>query len=378
MRQPHPAAGSPLTWLLALVLVAVLGAVATRPAWLWRKDAPWIRGGLKRVYIWQTYDVARTLYGPRPPADVRVALLGNSRVWMSGREPIVKRELERIDPDRSYRVDNLSIFGARVGDMEILSRHMRRIHPSVVVVTIGASDLVSTSWGKIVNPTGELLDIGWSDGPVPADGAGERVDRWLRTLWPFYRFRRFERALLGYYLLPGPRDDAFPDGFASSREYFDFIQGKEGGAKLEAEFQAWKRTPTLEAFADFLRRRWPRGFGLTEPVPEPSALTRDSLGATVLDRLLERLAQSGSKTFVLVMPENPLLEQDREARYHRPGFSDRGVELIREVAERHGIRVVDGRRWMPAETFADLNHVMPDVSGFQRPLAKEILDAIGS
>ena len=42
------------------------------------------------------------------------------------------------------------------------------------------------------------------------------------------------------------------------------------------------------------------------------------------------------------------------------------------------VAVVDGRRWMPVESFADLNHVMPDVSGFQRPLAREILNAIDS
>jgi hypothetical protein len=33
---------------------------------------------------------------------------------------------------------------------------------------------------------------------------------------------------------------------------------------------------------------------------------------------------------------------------------------------------------MPAEAFADLNHVMPDVGGFQRPLAKEIVNAVDS
>ena len=113
MKQPHPAAGSPLTWGLTIVFVALLSTAATHPAWLWRKDAPWIRGGLNRMYIWQTYDVARTLYGPRPSADVRVAVLGNSRVWMAGREPLVKRGIEALDPGHSSRVDNLAIFPDR-------------------------------------------------------------------------------------------------------------------------------------------------------------------------------------------------------------------------------------------------------------------------
>jgi hypothetical protein len=45
-----------------------------------------------------TYDVARKLYHPRRPAAVRVAILGNSRVWFPARDAIVERELQRLDP----------------------------------------------------------------------------------------------------------------------------------------------------------------------------------------------------------------------------------------------------------------------------------------
>ena len=76
------------------------------------------------------------------------------------------------------------------------------------------------------------------------------------------------------------------------------------------------------------------------------------------------------------MPENPVLDADTAGRYHDPALSDRAADLIRTVADRHGVEVVDARRWMPAEAFFDLLHLFPDVSGFQRPLAEEIVRAL--
>ena len=48
------------------------------------------------------------------------------------------------------------------------------------------------------------------------------------------------------------------------------------------------------------------------------------------------------------------------------------------LAARHVLRVVDGRRWMTAESFMDFVHLFPDVSGFQVPLAQEIVRAANS
>jgi hypothetical protein len=73
-----------------------------------------------------------------------------------------------------------------------------------------------------------------------------------------------------------------------------------------------------------------------------------------------------------------LLDLDRDGRYHRVGFSDHAAAIITEVAARHDLRVVDGRRWMPAESFMDFVHLFPDVSGFQVPLAQEIVRAANS
>ena len=378
MRPPAPAATSPLTWTLAICFVLLIDAAITRTPILWgKRGASWVAGGIERIYIWQTYDVARKLYHPRPAAPVRVAILGNSRVWFPARDAIVKRELHRLDPGLDVRVDNLAIFGAHIGDLEIISRHLAALRPTLVVVTLGTADLVETSWGKLVNPTGELLDIGWADGPLPPQSQADRVDRWARTLWPLYRFRRFARAAIADRLMPVPGDRDVPDQFESRRAYFDFLNGPARGAKASASYDAWRADGSLAGFARYLGGQEKR-FGLTEPVPPPETLTLDSLGVRMLDTLLQRLAAGPWATVVLLMPENPLLADDTEGLYHRPGFSDRAAGVIREVAARHDVPVVDGRSWMPADAFVDFVHIFPDASGFQTPLAQEIVHAAGS
>ena len=108
----------------------------------------------------------------------------------------------------------------------------------------------------------------------------------------------------------------------------------------------------------------------------PSGLDEPSLA--VLDTLLAQLARGSRRSLVLLMPETPLLELDTAGRFHRPGFSDAAASLIRDIAGRHDLTVVDARHWMPAEAFIDFDHLMPDLSGFQQPLAREIVRAIGS
>ena len=75
---------------------------------------------------------------------------------------------------------------------------------------------------------------------------------------------------------------------------------------------------------------------------------------------------------MLLMPENPLLDGDVAGEYHVAGFSAAAADVIRTLAARHHFILVDGRRWLPAEAFLDLDHVLPELSGFQRPLAAEI------
>ena len=98
----------------------------------------------------------------------------------------------------------------------------------------------------------------------------------------------------------------------------------------------------------------------------------------MLDALLARMAGAPWRTVVLLVPENPILAEDRDAAFHAPGFSDRARDVVTEVATRHGITVVDGRAWMPAANFLDLDHLLPELSGVQRPLAEMIRDALRS
>jgi hypothetical protein len=378
MRPPHPAAGSWLSWGLAALLVLVVDALVRHTPLIWGKTTIWVhdpKARLERLAFWQTYDVARTLYRPRPPAALRVTILGNSLVWFPAQPAFVARELRRADPGLDVRVDNLSFFGAKIGDIEIVSRQLHRLDPSVVVLALGGTELVPTAL-PLVNPTGRLLEVGWADGPVPPASQAERVERWLRTAWPLYRFRKFARDGLADRLYPVVEDERMPEHFASTAEVFTFLDANVGAAS-EAAFGRFRREPTLESYIAYLRARWlpPEPF---DPLPDPATLTLESPGVAVLDRLLARLAAGNWQTIVLLTPENPLLDLDREGRYHRLGFSDRAAGIIETVAARHGMRVVDGRRWMPAEAFMDFVHLFPDVSGFQVPLAEEIRRAARS
>jgi len=368
-----------VTWALAGCFLIAVDLVVLQTPLVWGKTTLWVHDPAERIHrlaFWQTYDVARTLYRPRRAAAHRVAVLGNSLMWFPAQEAYVERALARAQPDLDVRVDSLSFFGAHIGDMEIVSRQVYRLDPTVVVVALGNSELVTTKALQLVNPPGRLLDTGWRDGPVPPASQSERLARWLRTAWPLYRFRQFARAGLADRLWPAAADERVPEHFASTRDVLSFLD-PERAAGAEAAFETFRRQPSLDTYIKFLRTRWipPEPF---DPLPDPATLTLDSPGVAVLDRLLARLAAGPWSTFVLLMPENPLLEADRDGRYHRLGFSERAAAVIGTVADRHGIRVVDGRRWMPAEAFLDFLHLFPDVSGFQTPFAEEILRDIHS
>jgi hypothetical protein len=378
VRAPSRAATSPLTWGLAAVLFVSINLVAVHTPLIWGKTALWVHAPEQRLgwmAFWQVYDVARTLYRPRRAAPESVAIVGNSLVWIPAQPAYVERELQRVAPQRDIRVDNLSFFGAHIGDMEIVSRDLERLHPSAVLLMLGGVELLPAGGVQLINPTGRMLEYGWFDGPLPAASSSARVERWLATASPLYRFRKFARAGLRDRLFPTPEDENFPDHLASPEAVFTFIDGA-GAPKAIKAYDAWRHDPTLDGFADYLRTRGvPPGVG---DLPETAALTPDTPGVAVLDRLFSTLAAGSWKTVVILMPENPLLDADTDGRFHRLGFSDRAATIIQDVAAQHGLRVVDGRRWLPATAFIDFQHLFPDVSGFQQPLAQEVLNALDS
>jgi len=327
-----------------------------------------------RTAFLQVYDVARTLTRPRRPAEVRVTILGDSRIWFTARPAYVERELRRITPDLDVRVDNLAIFGAKIGDMEILARQIGVLDPMLVVVALDGSNLIPEPGAALVNATGAMLETGWRDGPLPPPGRLARLRRGLRTIWPLYRFRLFVREAIVDWVHPSAADEKFPDAFDSRDAVFEFFYRGQAG-RVEAAYQGWLRERTLDRFVSYLRRSAPGR--KRRLVPRGATLAADSPGVQVLDALLTRTAARGFPTIVLILPENPVLELDEAGEYHDPGFSEQAAGVIEMVARKRGVRFVDARRWMPAESFFDFLHAFPDAGGFQVPFARMIVDASG-
>jgi hypothetical protein len=371
-------AGSPSTWIAALFFVVLIDAAITRTRVLWAPTGFENTRDMGQIVFAHTYQAARRIYAPENAPPIRVAFLGNSRIWLPAREAYLRRELDRVAPALDIRLDNLAIFGALVGDVEVLSRHLERLDPTLVVLAIGASDLVPRPAAPLNNLASRLMRIGWSDGPAPPSGVAERVDRWGRTLWPLYRFREFARAALGERVHPGADAGPFPDRFETTRGLFDYMHG-EKGADVERAYRAWRAEPSLERFVKYLEvgsggyLRFVQGY-----VGEGVQPTADGPALRVFESLLRRLADGPWTTLLLLMPENPLLGEDVGGRYHVPGFSEEAAVMVRDIAARCGVPVIDARSWMPADAFIDFDHLMPDLGGFQVPLVREIVHAVRS
>src|SRR5438132_12207058 len=118
-RRPS-AAGSPLTWTLALLFLVPIDMAITHTPLLWGRTSFENTHDLKFAQLAQTYQVARKLYAPERPARVRVTLLGDSRLWFGAHAPYVERALRRRAPALDVRVDTLAVFGALIADLEVI------------------------------------------------------------------------------------------------------------------------------------------------------------------------------------------------------------------------------------------------------------------
>jgi len=96
----------------------------------------------------------------------------------------------------------------------------------------------------------------------------------------------------------------------------------------------------------------------------------------VFDALLAKLAQAGRPTFVLLMPENPILADDTAGVFHRRGLADEGAHLARELASAHGIPIVDARGWLTRDRFLDFDHPIFQLEDLERRLAQEIVNVL--
>jgi hypothetical protein len=324
-----------MTWGLAVIFLVVLTTAITRTRLLWAPTAFEHTRDMAQVMFAHTYQAARRMYSPQTTPPVRVALLGNSRIWLPAQEAYLRREIARVAPDRDLRIDNLAIFGARIGDTEVLSRHLTQLDPTLVVLALGGSDLVSRPGVPLHNVPSRLMRIGWGDGPVAPSGFAERVDRWARTAWRLYRFREFARAAIEDRIWPESDAGPFPEEFRTTREMFAYTQGTMGDA-VERAYRTWYADPTLENFVAYLQL----GSGgylerIQGRVREGVNPTPGSPAVRMLEALLQRLAEGPWQAIILLMPENPLLGEDVAGRYNSPGFSDEAAALIQESAARY-------------------------------------------
>jgi hypothetical protein len=322
--------------------------------------------------------VLRKIYAPTREAEVRVALLGNSRLALAAKERGIESVLAEAAPELDVAVSNLAIFGSYIGDTAVLARHLGAMDPDLVVLTVGAVDLLR----PVVNPDAEgptsLLEIGWQEGPVPDEGWGDRVDRWGRTGWRLYRFREFAREAILDRVLKRPDPGLPPSEFDDTLALFRHMYG-ERGDEIEAARRAFLVEPDLDGFARYVETVGPEHLKRQrDRARSTNTLDESSPSIIVLDMLIEELSASGFRVAVLLMPENPLLGLDQTGEYHRPGMAEEGASMVMRSAARYGVPVIDGRQWLPAECFLDFDHPLFELEYFEEPLAREILNALES
>jgi len=222
------------------------------------------------------------------------------------------------------------------------------------------------------------LRIGWSDGPLPAVDWPERLDRWVRTVWPLYRFREFAREAVLDRLLGRPDPGPAPETFASRSDLFRHLYADRADA-VDAAYRAFEQERTLAAYARYLGTASPghlaRG---KERARSNEELTEETASVRAFDALVEELVAAGQPTLVLLMPENPILAEDVAGEFHRADVAARGAALVREITTRHGVRLVDARALLPSASFLDFDHPIIELDRFDALLASEITRSIGA
>jgi len=367
----------PISWVLALVMAVALGEVVVRSA-LWPVTTFEDTREISMVVFGQTYRAARKIYASGCAGRRAIVLLGDSRMQFAAREAPLRAALLEIDPSRDYCVRNLAIFGAAIGDLDVIERHVERMDPALVVLAIDEANLQTTALGGLRNVPAALLSTGWSDGPIPATGFPERVDRWVRTAWPLYRFREFIRAAITDRFRPDVSSHPWPPRFRSRAEFFRYAHGQRAEPVIAA-YRKWQHRGDLDTFVEFLEVErssyvdWVRSRSET-PLANPDR----SLARLVLEDLLDRMNLHSVRSMVLIPPRNPLLASDSTGEFFDPDRADETITTIQTASTDRRVPVVDARWWMPAEAFFDFDHLIPDVPQFETLLAAKIRDVLST
>ncbi len=370
-------ASSLASWGLALVFLVGIDLGITRTQILWGPTAFENTANIRTVFP-QTYRVLRKIYGPEDEVETRVALLGNSRLALSIEDQGVERALRELAPKRSIAAANLAIFGAYIGDTAILARHLDALDPDLIVLTVGGMELSRPANNPDARGPVSLLSIGWADGPTPPSDWIERADRWLRTLWPLYRFREFAREAILDRVLGRPDPGPAPSHFDSKYDLFVHLYGERADI-VAAAHERFVAEQTLANFSAFVETVGPEHLkAQRRRVKSAAPVTRESSAIVALDQFLGELADSGRRVVVLLMPENPVLKLDTRRELHRPANLEASARLAKEIAARHGAVSIDARDWLPARVFLDFHHPLFEPEHFEELLAQEILNALDS
>ena len=361
----------PLTWVLALLFLVLID-FTIRHCVLWPVATFEDTRDFGRIVFGQTYRAARQLYAPQPSTKTRVALIGDSRLMMAARNETLEREITTRRPDVDVKVHNLAIFGAAIGDLKAVSRHVAGEEIDLVVIAV---DELSLYPQELRNVPASLMRTGWRDGGV-AVAMSERVDRWLRTLWPLYRFREFARAAIVDRFLPDPTSQPWPERFPSMSSFLDYVhQGHNEDA--EQAHRRWLREPTLQGFVSFLNVGRPDYVDwVRRRAKSARRLKVGDPAVRLFDSMLAELVKKGIPAWVLRPPRNPLLEQDRDGEFGDYEKARGANDLIGQVAARHGVPVIDASGVMPSTAYFDLDHLAPDLAGFEPFLAEQLADAL--
>src|SRR2546428_12435251 len=159
MRTSAPAA-RPITWALAALFLVFIDLGITRSRLLWGPTAFENTRNMTQIVFAQTYQAGRKLYTTGRGPERRIAVLGNSRILLGAREPLLQPELDHLAP--GLRAANLGIFGAGIGDQEAVLRHLPRPAPSPVILTPCASDPQRTPASPLRGPPPPTPRIGWA------------------------------------------------------------------------------------------------------------------------------------------------------------------------------------------------------------------------
>ncbi len=355
---------------LAVVLLAALDVVIARVDLLSPLVPDTLPTTLFATVNAQVIDVVRASYTPPTPGPPPVVLIGNSQMDLATRpRPDLADALIAAGAPTGTRVVSLCVYATAITDAEVIARNLATMNPGLVVLGIAPPDVGTTLERARLGPVIRLLDVGFENGLVPPADLETRLDRWGRTVWHLYRYRSMFRDLL----LP-PTGRTTPRSFFSTRhsptEFFETVYA-DHAAELLALRRRFEQSDDWDdvvryldelqgtAYLPGLRDRW-------------RDLEPQELQLEALRRIATHVREAGGRPVWVLMPENPIFEQDPDVGGVVRTRSDQAA--VRVVTEAHDadVPLIDLRHALPRSAFLDLNHLFLEHSGFAPLLAKEL------